>query len=249
MRIENTKLLLTLHAQLDLGLQESVGEGNMLGAADQVKTIVRGLDPAVVLLDNSEQTVLLVQLGLGESVGENLIAEQPGDVRWWSSIPGDARGTEIAVGFEGTVDLRLGDDLHFGAVGGIANQQVHHSHELLGLNSQEAANVSIVFRFDPGDLNAALAILESFSDVLELLVRELGTEEGRRLSVDGETTHVDGTGHPAEHPQGFAFPFHFRQRCDVHCVQPLLRRLWRTRRRITMINERILVKQSASADE
>lgn len=179
----------------------------------------------MVLLLDGEESILLVHLRLGESVRQDLLAQHPRDVRWWPSIARDARGSEVAVRFKGTSDRGLRNDFQFRTIWRIADQQIHRAHKLLGLDAQVAIDFTIVLRLHAWDLDSALSILESLSDVLELLVRERWTEHGWALTVDREATEVDGAGHSAQDPQRFAFPFHFRDRCHVHGIQPLLGRL------------------------
>lgn len=184
----------------------------------------------MVLLLNREKSILLVHLRLGESVGQNLLAQHPRDIRWWSSIAGDASGSEIAVRFKRISNRRLRDDLQFRTIWRIADQQIHRTDKLLRLDTQVALDFAIVLSFHAWNLNSALTILESLSDVLELLVRERWTEHSRALTVDRESTEVDGTGHSAENPQRLAFPLHFRDRCNVDGIQPLLGRLCKKER-------------------
>lgn len=168
----------------------------MLGAAGQLKAVVGGLDLAVELLVDGEQTVLLFHLSLGESVGLHLITQQPGDVGSRPSSAGSATGTEFTVRLVRSLDCGLGDQLQLRTTGGVSNQQVHSSDELIGLRAQVARHGSIVDGLYTGYLDAALAILESLADVLELGVGERGTEDGGLLSVDHEATVLDGAGHP-----------------------------------------------------
>lgn len=175
----------------------------MLSAAGQFKSIIRGNDLAVVFLDNSEQTIVLADSWLGESLGQHLIAQHPGDISRWSSIPRDARRTEVSVGLVRSLNGRLGDQLHLWTLGCVSHQQIHRSGMFLRLDAQEAGHWSIVHGLNPGDLNTALALLEALSKVLELVMGERGTEDDRILAVQNESTVLDWTGRSAKNPHGF----------------------------------------------
>lgn len=183
----------------------------MLGAASQLESIIGRLDLAVVLLGDGEKSILLVHLRLSESVGENLVAQQPGDVGRWSSIAGDARRAEFAVGLESSLDRGLGDDLQLGTGWGVSDQQIHCSHEFISLDSQVTRHLSVVDGLHARDFDTALALLESISEVLELVVREEWAEDGGLLSVDDEATILDWAGHPTQHPQRFTFLLNLRK--------------------------------------
>lgn len=203
----------------------SVGERHVLGAASQLKSIIGGLDLTMVLLDDSEESILLVHLRLGESVGQNLVTQQPGDIRSWTSVAGNARGPELAVGFESSLVRGLGDDLQLWAAWGVSNEQIHGAHEFLRLHSQIASHLSIVDGLHFRDLNSALAALKSVTKVIKLVVRKQWTDDCGLFPVDHEATELNRTGHPAHHSERVTFLLHLRERRNIDLVQSLLRRL------------------------
>lgn len=167
-------MLLTFNHDAGLGLQESIGQRHVLRTAGQGESIIGRLDLSLVLLGHREIAVLLVHRSLGESVGKNLIAQQPGNIGSRSSITRHARRTEVAVGLVSTSNGGLGDDLQNGPLGRVSHQQVHLAESLVRLDTHRTHHLSVVNGLHSWNLNTTLTILETLSKVPELAVLEGG---------------------------------------------------------------------------